>query len=230
MKKECDFAIFNFKKQDEKLAGELCEYLDKNAKKIYDFFEIQPSSKAIINIIPTKKEYDTLYRKNNNLPEDEKIPSWAIGCRADNGEIYYVSLQDYKNTSHAFEQKDFEKALDYYKKTILHEFVHFVNLQYRKIKNCSHTETWLSEGLAVYLSGQKDDKVFDDFDYSLEQLMPQKHFASCYDGWFLITKYLVENYSKQKVFDLIESNRQAREFLEDELYTKVKNFYLKQEK
>ena len=41
MKKECEFAIFNFEEQDGKLIDDLCEFIDKNAQKVYDFFEIK---------------------------------------------------------------------------------------------------------------------------------------------------------------------------------------------
>ena len=225
MKKECEFAIFNFEEQDGKLIDDLCEFIDKNAQKVYDFFEIKKKEKATINIIPTKAEYDAFYIKKYNLKADQKVPKWAIGSRADDGQIYYVSLFDYKNTSHAYEEKDFEAALVRYKKTCLHEFVHFVNLKYQQEKGCGRTETWLSEGLAVYLSGQKEDKEIEGFPFTLQQLMPQENFGSCYDGWYMLIKYLVENYPKQKIFELIESNRQAREFLKDELFERVRKYF-----
>lgn len=225
MTKENEFAIFNFKLCDQDLIHELDGYISKNAQNIYDFFEIKKKDKAIINIIPTKAEYDAFYIKKYNLKEGQKVPKWAIGSRADDGQIYMVSLFDYKNTSHAYEEKDYNIALVRFKKTLLHEFTHFVNLEFQKERKCSYTETWLSEGLATYLSGQKTDKKIEGFPFTLQQLMPQKSFDSCYDGWYLLVKYLVENYPKQKIFELIESNRQAREFLKDILYAEVKNYY-----
>lgn len=53
---------------------------------------------------------------------------------------------------------------------------------------------------------------------------------ACYDGWYLVTKFLVENYDKYFVFELFKSNRQAREFLQSELYEKVKKYYSEEEK
>jgi len=49
----------------------------------------------------------------------------------------------------------------------------------------------------------------------------------CYNGWFLITKYLVENYDKKFIFSLIKSNCKAIEVLQNELYNNVNKKYNK---
>ena len=48
---------------------------------------------------------------------------------------------------------------------------------------------------------------------------------SCYDGWYLITKFFVENYDKDFVLEIFQSNRMARELLKDELYDRAKQYY-----
>lgn len=214
MQKECKFAIFNFDECDQNLIDELVEFLDQNAQRIFDFFELQATKKVIVNIIPTKKEFDDFIRKSRNLSDEDKIPRWVIGTFAD-GVITYLSLNDFKNTSHAC------KGLEYYKKTILHEFVHFTNALFNALHNCPYTEKFLSEGIASYLSMQRDGKKID-FDYSIEEVLSTKRFNPSYDAWHLLTQYLVENYDKEFVLGLFKDNQQARKFVKKELFEKVK--------
>ena len=111
MQKESKYAIFHFEECDQNLIDELIDVLDSNAQKVFAFFELQPTQKAVINIIPTKKEFDDFIRKSRKLSKEDKIPRWVIGTCAD-GVITYLSLNDFKNTSHASD------GLEYYKKTI----------------------------------------------------------------------------------------------------------------
>ena len=46
-----------------------------------------------------------------------------------------------------------------------------------------------------------------------------------YSGYYLVTKYFVENYDKAFVLDIFKSNRRSRELLKDELFDKAKKFY-----
>ena len=219
MRKESEIAIFNYNKSDKDLIGYLDNYLTEQAKRIFDFFEVEmPNTKISINIIPTKKEFDEIYKSVWN----RNAESWCIGFY-DDKQITYLSLNDYKNTSHAFKQEDYGFALEYYKKTIVHEFVHYVNDLFKIKYGCGHTEKYLSEGLATCLSNQKENTNLK-FDYSLDDILNSR---GCYNGWYLLTKYLIENYDKQFIFSLIKSNRKAREFLQDELYHKASRYYKK---
>ena len=219
MKLESKFAIFNYQDRDKELIKEVATYLDDNVDKIFNFFEVEIlKEKITINIIPTKKEFDEIYKYTWNCDAE----NWSIGFYSSKTkQITYLSINDYKNTSHAFEKNDYSIAKEYYKKTILHEFVHYVNDLFKIKHNCGYTEKYLSEGLATYLSKQKSDKKIN-FNYSMDQILNSK---GCYDGWYLITKYLIENYDKQFIFSLIESNRKAREFLQNELYNKASEYY-----
>ena len=223
---ESKFATFNYEENDKDLIESLSEYLDTNAMAVYDFFEIDiPENKAVINIIPTKIEYDDLYRKTRKLSDDYKVEGWNIGnCR--NGIITYLSLHDYKNTTHAYKDVPFEEALDYYKKTILHEYVHFVNENFNKVHDCCYTEKYLVEGIACYLSGQKDSQKIP-FNFTCEQILNRGN--SYYNAYYLLTKYFVENYDKDYVLDVFQSNRQARELLQNQLFDKAKSYYTENE-
>ena len=225
MTKETKYAIINFQENDENLIEVIANYLDENAGHVYDFFEVEKVEKAVIDIIPTKKELDSFIRTSRNLPNDSEVPSWLIGT-CNKGVITYLSLNDYQNTSHTFSPDKYQEKLEYYKKTILHEYVHFVNELFNKQNDNSPTIKCFLEGIATYLSGQKEGCNIK-FDFTLEQLLAKKRFSSCYDGWFLVTKFLIENYDKQFIFELFQSSRMANEFLENELYQKAKDFYCK---
>lgn len=227
MKKESKYAILNFQKQDENLANILAEYLDENTKKLYDFFEIAfQGEKSNITIVPSKKEFDIIYRKANNKPENEPIQDWIIGT-CSNRIIFYVSLNDYDNTAHKFDKKDYAIALENYKKTILHEQVHFVNELFSKQNNSPETIKFLSEGIATYLSGQYENQnvgFYADADTLLNQN------KNPYDQYFLITKYLAENFDKETVLSLFKNNQTATTFLKTTLYPKAKEHYIGKEK
>ncbi len=223
MIKDFKFATFEFEEKDKHFIGKVGKYIDANANAIFDFFELIPTEKKVkINIIPTKKEFDKKFIKDHAFADEKfKVPIWAKGYFSNN-EIVYLSLNDLKSTS--YNDKLYSSEMEYYKKTLLHEFVHYVNSLYRKKMNCGPTIKYLSEGIATLLSKQKENLVCD-FDFSIDQILSVDMTKSCYDGWYLITKYLVENYDKKFVLQLFESNRQAKEFLQTELFDNTKKFY-----
>ena len=222
MIKRGKFAEITYQKQDEKLILELNKYIDEKAEEIFAFFKIDKPDRCVqINIFPTKKDYDENYRRERNWGNDVKVESWKIGEFLD-GKINYLSINDYKSTSHAFKEEDYDKALDYFKKTIVHEFVHYVNDLFCAKNRCDNTEKYLAEGLATYLSGQNSGKNII-FDFSVEKLLDDN--AYCYDGYYWVTKYLIENYPQDFVLDLIKSSEKSREFLKQELFDKTKNYY-----
>ena len=227
MQKSSKYATFNYQEDDIDLIDQLAECLDINAERIFDFFGVDiPKQKITINIIPTKKEFDEIFISDHEWTHsisDFKVPDWAIGYFKNN-QITYLSINDYKSTSHAFKKEDYPSAILYYKKTIVHEFVHYVNELFKTKHCCSYTEKYLSEGIATYLSKQKENKNLE-FNFTIEQILSYDMKKTCYDGWYLITKYLVENFDKEFVFELFKSNRKAREFLQSDLYEQAKKYY-----
>ena len=211
------YSIFNFSKKDSRIIEEIAKYLDDNALKIFEFFEVEvPSDKLKINIVSTKEDFDKLFQEAWGYEPE----NYSVGF-AKNNEITYLSIFEYDKTTHAYKPEDFQKALDYYKKTLVHEFVHYVNYIFKKKHDCGYTERYLSEGLATCLSGQKDNLKLA-FDMSKDEILSSR---DCYKGYYLVTKYLLNNYDKDFVFELIKSNRKAREFFNNELYDKAKNYY-----
>lgn len=218
MVKETKFATFIFENSDKDLINILAEHINTFANVAFDFFEIKaPNYKVKIHIIPTKAEYDVLYKKTYN----KQVKDWMIGnYNREHLTITYLSLHDFKNTSHKDILENQIEAINYYKQTIFHEFVHYVNDIFTKEHNCSETEKFLREGIAIYLSKQNENKK-TCLTASVEDLLDKE--KSPYDDYYLITKYFVENYNKDYILQIFQSNRQSREFLKQELYDKAKN-------
>ena len=221
VKKENDFAMFEYEKVDEDLIDILSNYLEKQAHLAFEFFELEPpKSKVLIKIIPTKKEYDEYYIKLNNYPPDAKLPGWLIGNYIyEKNQITSLSLHDFKNTTHSLKDVPLEEGLDYYQKTIFHEFVHYANGLFRNKHNCGYSAKYLTEGIAAYLSKQHDGKNLK-FDFTVEDTLDEN--KNLYYAYYMLTKYFVENYDKNFVLQTFQSSRQARELLKNELFDKAK--------
>lgn len=218
MKKETKFAIFDYNENDNCLIDQLAIYLDEKAMDIYNFFEVEPKEKVKIIIVPTKKEFDVLFNLKNKKPKDAKVGLSSRGTLTLDNEILYLSIADYESTTHAFLPEQKQEAIELYKKTLVHEFVHFVNVCFNKKNGCSFTEKFLVEGIACYLSGQKANKKID-FNFKIEDVLNIE--KQLYDAYYVITKYFVEHYDKKYVLEIFQSSRQARELLCSELFEKV---------
>ena len=164
-----------------------------------------------------KKEFDDEYKKIfKNEPKN-----WCIGC-ADRNNIRYVSLNDFENTSHKFSDYKSKEALNYYKKTLVHEYVHFVQKMFLDKNNINHCNAkYLTEGSAVYLSKQREG-IRIVFDKTLEETLK----GPSYDIWGALFKYLDNNYDKNFVLNLFFNDNYAISFLKNELFEKAKNNYL----
>ncbi len=217
MTKESKYAIFEYEEQDENIINDLIDWLDKNAIMIFNFFDIAlNNNKVKIQILKNKHEFDKDYKISNKLQKDYTVPDWCIGF-SNNNQIKIVSFNDYANIpSHK------NDTFELYKKTILHEYVHYVNFLFNQSKNCDYTEKYLVEGIACFLSKQYDGQKLE-LNSSIENIL-NENFAS-YSSYYLLTKYLVENYDKNFVLKLFQNKKQAREFLVTELYNKVKGQY-----
>ena len=219
MERITKYARFNYVKEDEDLIVELDDYLNRKAEDIFDFFDSSLQREMVeINIIPTKKEYDEIAKKIRRV---DSIPDWSIGF-SHGDKIEYLSLHDYKNTAHAFSEDRYFEKLDYYKKTIVHEYVHFVEGLYLKKNNSQAPAKFLNEGIATYLSGQKDN-ISLTFNYTLEDITESK---SNYDAWYMFTKYIIEQYGKDYLLELFRNREQAIKEA-PRLYEEAKEYYQK---
>ena len=199
MQKETSNIIINFNDKDNSLIDDLSNYLDIHLDDIYNFFDVS-KEKPIINIISTKLEFDNNYKKIKNLDYNYEVPKWVVGLSHDN-EIDFLSLNDYQNTSH-------NPNLEEYKKTLLHECIHYVNGLFCQKYNVDYSIKCLSEGIATYLSKQKINVT----SFTLDDLLNN---SNCYYGWYLITKYILENNSHEFFLDLLKDNKKAKEYIKE---------------
>ena len=217
MEKITKYAKFYYSKDDEDLINELENYLNMNAEVVYNFFDpTLPRNLVDIKIIPTKKEYDEIVLKRR---DDNEIPKWEIGNFYDNV-IEYVSFYDYKNTSHAFDPEKYDENLELYKKTIVHEFVHYVSYLYREKYKSDKPLKYLNEGIAQYLSGQRDN-IKQILNSSLDDILNSQN---CYVGWYLLTKYIIDKYGRDYFFELFNSQEKAL-CETPRLYAEAKEYY-----
>lgn len=220
MDKNTKYAKFIFNKKDQKLVNILEEYINLNAEKIFEFFDSNLKKRELeIRIIPTKKEYDEINKKRRNV---DSIPDWSIGNYHDNI-IEYVSFNDYQNTSHKYPIEKYDEYLEYYKKTIIHEYTHYVLKLYLDKFNGCDPYRYLNEGIAQYLSGQRDNQV-SKFNFSLDIILDNK--SNNYLAWYLMTKYIVDTYGRDYFLKLIIDNKLAEE-VTPKLYEEAKEFYKK---
>lgn len=192
MKYENDIFIINYNDCDYYI-DDVINYINTKIKDVMSFFSIgKLKNKIIINIIETKEEFDNIVKnKFNKEPHD-----WFIGY-AINDSIYCVSLTDYKNTSHKFSDRDFDKELNFFNKTLIHEIVHIFNYEYSN----EQTIKCLMEGIACYLSGQYDNQDIE-FNITLEELLDENSKPN-YPVWYLVVKYIIDNYEKEYLLKLI---------------------------
>ena len=129
-------------------------------------------------------------------------------------------MHDYKNTSHASILDDYQYALEYYKKTIIHEYVHFVNVLYTNCRNYPYPLKCLLEGIAQLLSKQKEN-LKCDYNFTLEDLFDSD---KCYNGWYLTVKYIIEVLGKDYFLNLFKDRDYAKEEIK-RLYPEIKEYY-----
>ena len=195
-----------YDEEDTSLATMLSDYLNLNAEKIYNFFDPDLERKSVDINLMTKKEYDVLH---NDVYHGD-VPKWSVGFY-DGKSINYVSLNDYKNTSHNID--NYEEALSYYLKTIVHEYVHFVTSLYCIKNNLDQPIKYISEGIAQVLSGQRDNDVIK-FDYTEKDILDENNK---YGAWYLVTKYILDEKGKDCFFELLGDRNKAKEFVFDEI-------------
>lgn len=218
MQKECESAVFYYGDEDQNIVNEVSQYLDNNVDKIWEFFEIKkPIKKVKILIYKNKSEFDEAYKLDNDLSSDYQVPKWVVGTGTKNGSISLLSLNGYEGTAHAFNQDEYNLALLKFKKRVVHEYVHFANMQFNKEHNCWYTAKFLVEGIAILLSEQYKDYQTLILDCTKRQILNNNYDCKYYN-YYLLTRTLVENYDKNFVLKLFQSSREAKEFLDETLF------------
>lgn len=166
--------------------------LENNTYNILNFFELDKLSEIKKVIIFNKREK----YKEHMLQFVPEFKDWMCADTYD-GNINLLEISEAKKSE---EHKDMN--LDEFTKCILHEFVHSCQ---QELNSNSGGNSWYWEALATNLSGQKYTEVsLSNCDFS----KLQSDFYSvknAYSYSFTIGKYMLENYSKNKLLEYIKN-------------------------
>lgn len=212
-----EIEVYSNIEYDKAFLERLIKYYIKSKKKILNFFQIDEFRKIKVNLFENKESYDNYFSKIM------KTSKYGIGnCYM--GEINYVcTKQDLGSIP----------TVGLVIASIVHEFVHL--LYYEKVTK--NKCTWLEEGLAQYLSGQKSLLEIDNERYNLwlkknifEREIPNIEYLKehgseygkfCdmvtnkyngYDVSYALIRYMVKKYDNTQINDLIRNKNKLLKF------------------
>ena len=172
--------------------------LENKVKDILEFFELDKLSKKKRVVIYTDREKYKEYL----TPYVGTFREWMCADTYD-GNINLLEINEARKCE---EHKDM--TIDEFTKCILHEFVHACQ---QEINSNSNGTAWFWEALATNLSGQ-DYNIIDLSKCDFELL--QKNFNGTPNGYYYaytLGKYMLENYSKDRLINYIKNPRLLRE-------------------
>lgn len=124
------------------------------------------------------------------------LPPWAIGLATAKDQIHMISPR----------HPDYEYA--YMITVLVHEYTHCITLNIRP--NFSNNPRWLWESVALYESGMFVHP--SDIDYMVQQNPPplsemnSLNNTQIYDVGYLLAEYIIENWDRQHLKDMILMN------------------------
>jgi len=166
--------------------------LENNIYDILNFFELDKlSKKKNVIIFSNREKY-----KEHMLQFVPEFKEWMCADTYDGN----INLLEISEARKAKEHKDM--TLDKFIKSILHEFVHSCQ---QELKFNSEGTAWYREALATNLSGQDYIPISlsnCDFNKFKKDFYNTKN---CYSYSFTIGKFMLENYSKDKLLEYIKN-------------------------
>ena len=165
--------------------------LENDTAEILDFFELKKLSKKKKVVIYTDREKYKEYL----IPYVKEFKEWMCGDTYD-GNINLLEISEARKSK---EHKNMD--IDEFIKCILHEFVHSCE------QELNHKEgiIWYWEALATNLSGQ-DYTPISLIDCDFKKLKSDfNNTPRGYNYSYTIGKYMLENYSKDKLLEYIKN-------------------------
>lgn len=194
----------------ENFATDCLAYITEQKEKILDFFGLDRFRKIEINLFDNQ---ETFLKFIKSLRwQGAKIPSYCKGTFDNfmvNESLNPINVSLNPNR---------------YKGGVLHECIHII---YNSITD--KRITWLDEGLAMNLSGEKNDLLDDESlkDYITQKLLPMNPPSNMnqlshgemfvneeYNGYelsYLAVRYLLETKSKDEIHEMIKNSYKALE-------------------
>lgn len=176
--------------------------LENNTVDILDFFELEKLSlKKKVVIFTDRKKY-----KKHLLPFVKEFKEWMCADTYD-GNINLLEISEARKSK---EHEDME--IDEFVKCILHEFVHSCQ---QELNSNSNGTSWYWEALATNLSKQDYSSVsLEDCDF--EKL--KSDFNGTKNGYnfaYTLGKYMLENYSKEKLLEYVKNPNLLKQDADD---------------
>lgn len=201
------FEIF-YTSKDQEYIEEVINTLNASLVEYLRFFNLEKlNQKVVIKFYDYLDEFKSYYETTRNHPYKHGI----VGITNDN-QIHMLSL----------EERLKERPQDNYEIFLMgvkHELVHICHIAFKGNSNGS----WLAEGLATNLGSPRYEETLEGC--TIEDLNKRSKYKYCYT----LTKYLIENYSHEKVLEYA-SNESL--LFEDtpELLEEAQKYYAKKEK
>ena len=189
----------NVKIDAKYFTNEQLDYIKTQLIYVMDFFDIKKISKpTFIKIFNNKEEFRN---EINKLTKMTDLQEWSVGMainekKYDSNYILELSLDNQKEI-----EMHKDKTIDDFIKTIIHEFVHICHTQYTDYNYPE--DTWISEGIATYLSNQYEDAIKD---VELEKIFGEDIVP--YKNYRFIFNYIFDNYTKKNIMKLL--NRKVK--------------------
>lgn len=182
------FSIYHNQLKDATLVS-LEDELENQYSKVKEFFDLPMEKTSEIIIFD---DVETFQRKSYGLIISWLLPDWAVGAALGN-KVIMVSPEN-ADSSHNYEDM-IEIAS--------HEWIHTNIYAISKM-----VDIWLDEGAAIYFSNQKQPLIgeipsYDDLNKtSINGFVDAEGYCYGY-YWF---EYIYNNYSKEQIHSLIQSN------------------------
>lgn len=218
----------------DKIIPELSAYLDKGIISVMNFFDLEHISKLKIYLYDDAEEYQKLFKTLYPL-------NGIAGC------FGYEDVKIYADLNKIDKHRLFT--------CILHELTHVIYRNYIQEKGINNRIVWFDEGLASFLSGEKNT-LLDN--YKLKEFIEtrinsegkeipkisylHKHGASYgefadtktnkyngYDWSYLMIRYLIETLSKEELNELMRSKQNILD-IEDTITNDTYNYFTKKVK
>ena len=193
--------IYKYKQLELEYTEEDLVYIEdfkKELEKYYDlilsFFNLKKLNR---NIKMKFWNNTTGFRRFLAELNTKKTDLWEVGRTTSNAKSSRIDILSYKEfiKCQGHENQTIQDLI----KVCIHELVHFVQFDYN---NHTYIMTWLSEALATNLSGQYENKEVY-FNTTLDEIIRGK---SNYCNYYLMGKYLLEEYNKEYILKLVRDN------------------------
>ncbi len=213
MQIENEVFMIKCSESDETFAREILESLEREQKRIMDFFGIEKLSKKVeIIFYNNLQDFIDLRTENGKYPE--RYQGWNVAT-VKNGNIHILNFDLYKN---APQHED--TTLEDYKKVLVHEFVHSCHEEI--LLNKSIMPALIMEGIATQLSEQTKYDLNRKIEYDPQDLT--KNFYNikfCYVFAYEIMGYLMATKSHE---DLLRILREPHKIDVEDLVNKTNEF------